>query len=168
MTDFIAKKLKQIDGLSFGTDSVSFHTIGMVQENTVNTYFKDFSFLGPSWGNATHLDRAHSVYDAQAVRHWDDAFVIDKDDHQLVVDSLEMITRRKSRSSNEQYGLFRVDINFTFTQVDTHTDEYLELRKFNALSKLSPDEIVFLGLEQQAVYLKLKYGGDQNDDEVLF
>jgi len=166
MMNFDINSLQHIGGVWTGSNSIEYHTLGIV--NTTNiphdgrydprVYFDNFAFLGPQYNSsdiAKFITQPHHVSGYNEEAHWTESFIIDHKDYELVVNGLE---RARVSKKNTEVGVFKVSLNYTFTQVNTTVDEYAEIRKWNALKKLSMDEIKLLNLEKEMVHLKLKYG----------
>lgn len=162
--------LKATDGLFSGSNSVEFHTLAHVTPHPVGrSYFGNFSFLGGRYRDEREILSTYSVADHNIVDHWDEAWVIDPNKPELVIDSLNVLNRRLRQYDDikETVRLFKFKMDYSVTEVNTKEDEYMELRKWRALGKLSKEEIQMLGLEEQLVYLKLKYAKDSDDNGSL-
>lgn len=140
-----------------GSNSVSFTTIGHVLETdhrNENPYFSSFSFLGPRYRSGEkQINRIYDVSEASEYEEWRHAWNIDPAKHELVVDCLERIQKR----ADGEVALFKFDLSYSISQVNTMAEEYAEIRRWNALGKLTDEEIKLLKLEKEFVYLKLKY-----------
>lgn len=153
-------------GLIEGTNTVEFHTLGFTSENLVHgKYFSNFKFIAPRYPEDREIHDRYALSDGNLDDQWTNANVIDPDQHELVIDCIDYTEERMSRSyirsdEKENTKLFKVKVTYTVEEVDTYADEYAELRRWKALQKLSVSQIRLLGLEDQMVYLKLKYSQD--------
>jgi hypothetical protein len=167
----ITPELENVNGLMVGTNREEFFTFGLIEPSNLtddNPYFSNFNFLGPKYRDETEIKYLHAAHDYTIRRHWSEAFRIDPKNHTLVIDAAHSLNSRFQRNNDEQpVKLFKVELTYKICEVNTHEDEYSEIRRWRALSKLTVDEIKLLGLEDQMVYLKLKYSEntkDENDD----
>ena len=150
-----------------GTASHEFHTLAVVDDDVdpeaSKPYFDALTFIGPRYSRQHNrqltTNTAHYAGDAQETEQWHNAFQIDNNDPALVLDCMGRIQRR----ARGTVGLFKFKIDFTLQEVSTLEDEYAEVRKWNALNKLSNEEIKLLKLEKDMVYLKLKYGTEESE-----
>lgn len=149
--------LVKSNGLWSGTNNVSFHTLGYLpgpEERYEALYFDKFTFVGPRYrAGKKQVDLEHEVQEGTEADHWNLAFQIDPNKHELVVDAQERLQKR----ATGEIHLFKFDMTYSLTQVDTMAEEYAEIRRWNALSKLTEEEIKLLKLEKDFIYLKLKY-----------
>lgn len=140
-----------------GSNTVTFHTLGLVTpagHRNDNPYFSSFSFLGPRYRSTEKpITKVYDVSEAHEYEEWRHAFHIDPAEYELVVDCQEKIQRR----TDGEIGLFKFDMTYSVSQVDTMAEEYAEIRRWNAINKLTDEEIKLLKLEKDFVYLKLKY-----------
>lgn len=171
---FVKNDLTLSNDLWTGSNTFETHVLGTINEHEYDSrhshsdprkYFGNFIFLGPHYRTSTkHISQKHQCSNATESEHWTEAFMIDPNDHELVVDTLAYL-KNKSPGS----GIFKLNMSFSLTQVDTMTAEYAEIRKWNALNKLSDEEIKLLGLEKEMVYLKLKYSdGETRKKDTFF
>ncbi len=155
----MSSPLIKANGLWSGVGNVNFHTLGYLPQSGARYeahYFDNFTFVGPRYRSGKkEIENEYEIQEAVEAEHWNHAFRIDPLKHELVIDAQERLQRRIEGEG--EVALFKFDINYSLTQVDTMAEEYAEIRRWNALNKLSDEEIKLLKLEKDFIYLKLKY-----------
>lgn len=83
------------------------------------------------------------------------AISIDKDDHENVIESLRMFNKRF-----DKHDLRLVDFEMTISlnEISLQEENYQNVVKWNAMKKLSVEEVEALGLVDSYVHLKLLFG----------
>jgi len=159
----------EVDGQINGTtehELAIFVLVNSVHEES--SYFANMSFISAyDFRTTSHITRGnvHRLGDAMIVNTIDRAATIDPNDPELVIKAYENIKRQFRQ---QDVRLILIHQATTIQSVNLSTDEYLEVQKYNALKKLSVDEIQMLGLEKEAVHLKLKYEKPKGDDDLIF
>lgn len=169
-------KLVSTDGLLSGTHETSKYVFGTdnigqrTNSRSSPQFFNDFGFIG-HWNNniSEVIDRSrlYEMKSSQIVQHVSQGFSIDCSDPAFVIEA-QKYAELFALDGLTDAKFFEVNQITTLREIDLFRDEYNEVRKFNALEKLSTEEIKLLGLEKEAVHLKLKYGGEkQTHDDFL-
>lgn len=163
MTDL--PKLQEIDGVLQGQNTIKLKVLGAndVDGQGRHLFFDGFAFVGYPQrleGQPT-VDHNNHYHGMRYINNWAEALAVTEESEiGDVVDALDELSDYGYESK-----LFELEITYKIKEINTFQDDFLGIRKYNALGKLSEDEIKMLGLQQDAVYLKLKYGGEQRDDD---
>ena len=163
--DFVAPELKNVNNCWSGSNSVEFYTLGIVGEEQQyrSQYFTNFAFLTHRYSRTPEITSKYDITEAAATESWIRAMTIDPKNYELVVATQEILNKRNPSN----VGLFKFSTTYSLEQINTHAAEYAEVRKWNALNKLTEEEIKLLKLEREAVHLKLKYAKIPDSDNSL-
>lgn len=159
-------KLQEIDGILQGQNTIKLRVFGA---NDIDSnygrdlFFENFCFVGypQRLDYQPVVDQNHHYHGMRYINDWSNALTADEDS------SIPNIVEALDELSDYGYEtkLFELEITYRLKEINTFQDDFLEIRKYNALEKLSEEEIKMLGLQNDAVYLKLKYGGQTEDDD---
>ena len=105
----------------------------------------------------------HLISDNAIFRnHPSEAFDYSKESAAVLIESYRYLS---SEYGEDNVEVVSVKIETEVSLVDLNEEVYMEERRRIALNKLTTDDIKALGLEQLAVYHKLKYYKSKKDEE---